>query len=162
MKKLVTIPIEFQVEWKDGEYEPTERDVEQRVLFSVVGREQRDWSITSVERFQQSFYRAGSIPSNYVCSRCGAKKVKLWRQYNTLADHIELLCGPCALEDQDKEGPIDGDGKRMDDIVGQPCDQIGWLVPAIPDEDNYTFWGYTSVPASGVRWWRALPLQEPT
>lgn len=36
-------------------------------------------------------------------------------------------------------------------------DQIGWDVPAIPDEENVSYWGYSSVPQEGVEWWKALP-----
>lgn len=101
------------------------------------------------------------IPSGYKCSACGAVGCKLWRQYNRIASAIELLCGGCALKDQGKNGPIDADGYVHDDEVGARCDQIGWLVPAVPTEDGETFWGYTSVPAAGVKWWRALPTEPP-
>jgi hypothetical protein len=116
------------------------------------------YRINSVEQFRDSFYRSGEMPDGYVCSKCKAEGVKLWRQYQTIASHIELLCGPCALKDQKREGPINEDGKILDPTVDRLCDQIGWLVPSVPTEENDTFWGYTSVPASGVRWWRALPL----
>lgn len=36
-------------------------------------------------------------------------------------------------------------------------DQIGWRIPAVPTEENDTFWGYTSVPEPGCIWWRNLP-----
>lgn len=35
--------------------------------------------------------------------------------------------------------------------------QIGWRVPAIPTEENDTYWGYTSVPQAGCDWWYRLP-----
>lgn len=38
-------------------------------------------------------------------------------------------------------------------------DQIGWRVPAIPTEENDTYWGYTSVPQPGCDWWASLPTQ---
>lgn len=93
------------------------------------------------------------IPA-YECVRCKASGVKLWRQYQTMLDHIELLCCDCAAKDQ---------GKQLVDL--QPSgfwgemqtDQIGWLVPAVPTEDGETFWGYTSVPEDRVLWWRELP-----
>jgi hypothetical protein len=31
-------------------------------------------------------------------------------------------------------------------------DQIGWLIPAVPANNNTTFWGYTSVPEKEVNW----------
>jgi hypothetical protein len=100
-------------------------------------------------------------PPDYKCSACGAHGCKLWRQYNRIASAIELLCGSCALKDQRKSGPIDADGYVHDDEIGQRCDQIGWLVPAVPTEDGDTFWGYSSVPPAGVKWWRALPTEVP-
>lgn len=93
----------------------------------------------------------------YKCATCGAKNCKLWRQYQTFADHIRLMCGPCALADQKKSGPIDNAGMIYSKSLDQHCDQIGWLVPAVPTPDNETFWGYTSVPPEGVAWWRTLP-----
>lgn len=90
-----------------------------------------------------------------VCGDCGAKNCKMWREYQTFANHTKILCGPCALKDQEKEGPIDADGKIGSDFG--KCDQIGWLVPAVPDVEGHGFWGYTSVPSDGVGWWKALP-----
>ena len=37
-------------------------------------------------------------------------------------------------------------------------DQIGWRVPAVPTEENDTYWGYTSVPQPGCDWWANLPF----
>ncbi len=42
-------------------------------------------------------------------------------------------------------------------IEGEKTDQIGWRVPAVPTEENDTYWGYTSVPTPGVDWWQNLP-----
>ena len=36
-------------------------------------------------------------------------------------------------------------------------DQIGWRVPAVPTEENDSYWGYTSVPQAGCDWWYRLP-----
>lgn len=36
-------------------------------------------------------------------------------------------------------------------------DQIGWRVPAVPTEENDSYWGYTSVPQEGCDWWNRLP-----
>jgi hypothetical protein len=95
------------------------------------------------------------VPESYRCSSCGATGVKLWRQYQTFLERIELLCASCALKDQIKDGPVDDDG-RVEFEPGRKTDQIGWLVPAVPAPGG-TFWGYTSVPDDRVRWWRALP-----
>lgn len=80
----------------------------------------------------------------YVCVGCAAEGVKLWRQYSTFVDHTRLLCRKCAEADQ--EVPLIPDG-----------DQIGYLVPAVPTPDGSSFWGYTSVPAYAVIWWKGLP-----
>jgi len=95
-------------------------------------------------------------PAAYKCQSCGAHGVKLWREYQTSPNHTKLLCGACALEDQKKSGPIDDTGLRLCED-GWSTDQIGWLVPAVPDEEGHGFWGYTSVPQAGVEWWRGLP-----
>jgi hypothetical protein len=90
------------------------------------------------------------------CGACGAAGCKMWREYNTCSDYTKILCGQCALKDQGKTGTIDARGY----IHGEHgrCDQIGWMVPAVPTHDG-SFWGYTSVPAEGVEWWRTLPTE---
>jgi len=91
-----------------------------------------------------------------VCGACGAKGCKMWREYNTCADYTKVLCGRCTMADQKKTGTLDADGKWDDERCGK-CDQIGWMVPAVPTHRGDTFWGYTSVPADGCEWWRRLP-----
>lgn len=81
----------------------------------------------------------------YACEKCGASNCKLWRQYNTFLDYVELTCAPCTEKDQ---------GRVIDLSKG---DQCGWMIPAVPTNDNETFWGYTSVPPDRVQWWKALP-----
>ena len=105
-----------------------------------------------------SFYQTGATPKGYVCDECGKTHVKLWREYQTFLNHQVLRCGDCALRNQNKEGPINQEGKRLDKL-GMMTDQIGWLVPAVPTEENDTFWGYTSVPPEGCKWWRELPTE---
>lgn len=105
-------------------------------------------------------YRDGKAPDGYRCTGCGTHGCKLWRQYQAFASNIQLLCGACALADQEEAGPIDAKGFRFSKTINQPTDQIGWLVPAVPTEDGRTYWGLSSVPEDGVRWWRALPTQE--
>jgi hypothetical protein len=118
-----------------------------------------------------------NTPEGYVCSKCNAKNCKLWRQYNTFLEHLFLLCAKCAGEAEDKDvSLIDVDGTIVNDIFGNGpihdldglvipnaqrprTDQIGNLIPAVPTEDGTTFWGYTSVPLSGVRWWKSLPTR---
>lgn len=91
-------------------------------------------------------YADGKTPEGYVCSCCGKKGVRLYRQYQTFADHIKLMCRECALKNQGQDAP---------DFESEHS--IGWLVAAVPTEDGETFWGYTSVPQDGVEWWNNLP-----
>lgn len=98
----------------------------------------------------------------YCCTKCGKSGIKLWRQYQTFLDHIQLLCGACALTDQKLEGPIGDDGRRPAEPGSErTTDQIGWLIPAVPTVELDTFWGYSSVPDDRLRWWRALPTDAP-
>lgn len=85
----------------------------------------------------------------YKCSVCGAAGIKLWRQYQTLACDVELMCVDCAHKDQKK---------NIEDFDLSKGDQIGWMVPAVPVND--TFWGYCSVPQEGVDWWKSLPTKK--
>ena len=85
---------------------------------------------------------------DYKCSVCDKRDVKLWRQYQTFSENIKLLCMDCAALDQNK---------NVDEIDISRCDQIGWLVPAIPTKDN-SFWGYSSVPQEGCDWWHSLKV----
>lgn len=100
------------------------------------------------------FYYTNEVPEFYKCSGCGASDVKLWRQYNTCADSIELLCVTCACDNQKEVDHVDERGKQHGEHG--PHDSIGWLVPAIPCKGEPTYWGYTSVPELGVQWWRRL------
>lgn len=156
--------MEFEVEWDEkerakwGGVDPDEIDVERYIFFTLLSNREFDRNsmrIIGAEAYKDSFYRTNITPEKYKCSKCSSSNIKLWRQYQTFADNIELLCGSCALKDQNKTGPIDDNGR----IKGEYgfTDQIGWLVPAVPTEDGDTFWGYTSVPSSGCRWWRNLP-----
>lgn len=100
-------------------------------------------------------YQSKEVPSDYSCTRCHVTGVKLWREYNTIES--ELLCAKDAAADQKKNiDDMDATG-RYTDAQGQKTDQIGWFVPAVPDEEDTGFWGYSSVPDAGVKWWRNLP-----
>ena len=88
------------------------------------------------------------IPSDYVCGHCGADGVKLFRKSATSEPvHSQpLLCGDCTEKEQ---------GHTLDLSVSDQC----WgRCPAIPDLRG-GWWGYTSVPAEGCSWWKALPLR---
>jgi hypothetical protein len=109
-------------------------------------------------------YSDGAAPTGYVCTTCGASGVKLWREYQVFANHTELVCCDCAGKSQDRGkdvARIDAEGRIPWDCDGQipeqRTDSIGWCVPAVPTEEGDTFWGYTSVPDAGVRWWKRLP-----
>lgn len=86
-------------------------------------------------------------PIPYVCNDCGAGGVRLYRDYNTFIDHQTLRCTACVEVKS---------GSRVDP---ERPDSVGWYVAAVPS--GTTFWGYTSVPAEGVSWWRALATRQP-
>ncbi len=99
-------------------------------------------------------YSKNETPVDYKCAKCGATHVKLWREYQTVSP--QLLCAKCAGADQGKDiTGIDAGGFCHSDMG--KTDQIGWYVPAVPDEEGVGYWGYTSVPDAGVKWWRKLP-----
>ena len=107
-------------------------------------------------------YAQNVIPTDYKCDGCGARGVKLWREYQTFADHTKLFCADCAGKDQKKDtSDIDKKGLRTDQH-GFKTDQIGWYMPAIPVEGDDTYWGYTSIPQEGVDWWEHLPTKPTT
>lgn len=103
----------------------------------------------------------------YRCTECGAEGVKLWREYMTFANHTDLYCVTCA----EKSSHAHGSKCRVEmPRIGQPgvdiekehyySDQIGGLVPAVPDVEGGHFWGYTSVPQDRCKWWYGLPLRK--
>lgn len=104
-------------------------------------------------------YAQATAPDGYACTTCGARGCKLWREYSTFANATGLDCCDCAGKSQEKDvSRINADGRRpLED--GSLIDQIGWRVPAVPTEDGLTFWGYSSVPDAGVKWWKALPTR---
>lgn len=101
-------------------------------------------------------YEKNTPPRGYRCTVCDVHGCKLWRQYQTMACYIELVCCDCAAADQDKDiADIDESGKYSSDY-GRG-DQIGSMIPAVPTQDGETYWGYTSVPPDGCDWWNKLP-----
>jgi hypothetical protein len=93
-------------------------------------------------------YADGVAPPGYSCEGCAAHGVKLWREYSRSVSAQTLLCATCAEVEQQKP--------RGFALAAGNGDQIGWRVPAVPFEDGETFWGYSSVPADGVAWWKSL------
>lgn len=105
-------------------------------------------------------YENLDIPKDYLCSRCRASGLKLWRQYNSAKP--DLICAACAAPGVE----VDADGKSASEFGENKTDQLedvvgktGSLVPAVPTEDEKGYWGYTSVPLPGCAWWRALPVK---
>jgi len=104
-------------------------------------------------------YESMQVPAAYICSRCHVPGLKLWRQYNTMTNHLKLVCARCA----DPKTAVDRSGCHKD-RYGQKSDQLtdiigttGSLVPAVPTVEGDSYWGYTSVPLAGCVWWKALP-----
>ena len=90
-------------------------------------------------------YSKPETPAWYICSKCKIGGIRLYRQYITSADQVELLCREHALLESKMVEP---DGVREH--------SIGWLVSAIPTEDGKTYLGYTYEPVVGVIWWESL------
>ena len=108
-------------------------------------------------------YAAGEVPETYKCQLCGATHVKLWRKYQMFVEDNTLVCAPCLSRLKTTVGfvPKFRDtkyGSRWTKPAGgQESDSIGEFVPAVPTEENDTFWGYSSVPKGGCDWWNKLP-----
>lgn len=114
-------------------------------------REEAPWALDGGPRVAD--YAAGAPPW-YYCSECGAKRVRLWREYQTMASRTVLECRACAMKSQDYTE------EKLQDIPTRDDAAIGWRVAAIPCEDDETYWGYTSVPPEGLVWWKRLPVKE--
>jgi hypothetical protein len=103
-----------------------------------------------------------AVLANYVCSHCDASGVKLWRAAHSAQ---EAWCSRCGTSQAGLEDAIDEQGKMESTIGCGRTDQIYSskqglnLLPWVPDADGST-WGYTSVPAAGVEWWRQLPTRK--
>ncbi len=95
-------------------------------------------------------YSELKTPDGYVCNDCDKSGVRLYREYQTFLENQYLRCRCCALKDQQRTAEEEFEH-------GESECSIGWLVAAVPTEDGKTYWGYTSVPEEGVKWWNALP-----
>lgn len=115
------------------------------------------WALSMAYFPETGSYLDGRIPQNYKCEECGAHGFKLWRMYQSFIPH--LRCATCAAKNQDKDiTSIGKDGTyQTKGKIYPKSDQIGWYMPAIPSEEGGSYWGYTSVPEPGIRWWRNLP-----
>lgn len=90
----------------------------------------------------------------YMCGGCKRSNCKLWREYSTFLDHNTLLCIECMGKKNGKSYNVNREGQIL--YCGTRTDQIDWRVPAVPTDDNKTFWGYTSIPNEGISWWTKL------
>src|SRR5262249_37719640 len=118
---------------------------------------QMSFSKEEMEPMKKVDYSKPATPADYKCGNCGATGCKLWREYQTFSP--QLLCVDCACKDQNKTNNVDEQGLQMDIELGWKTDSIGWYVPAVPDEAGFGYWGYTSVPDAGAKWWELLPLR---
>lgn len=95
--------------------------------------------------------RPHPTPKGYECSRCGRGGLRLFREYGHGGK--DLLCAPCVFVAE----------RRSADCPVWPAPAAGsdWvlnLCAAVPTEDGFTFWGFSSVPEDGVRWWNRLAV----
>ena len=103
----------------------------------------------------ESDYSYNPPLKKYKCTECKKSGIKLWREYQTFSPR--LLCAVCAAKDQGKDiSTLNAEGLYRGNY-GEFTDQIGWYVPAIPDEERVGYWGYASVPERALKWWSALP-----
>ena len=115
--------------------------------------------MNACKKSKQVDYSSTATPADYRCAQCSATGCKLWREYQTMSP--QLLCADCACKDQEKPNNVNEEGMRpFTDTGKHMTDQIGWYVPAVPDEQGIGYWGYTSVPQAGVDWWKRLPLRK--
>lgn len=104
-------------------------------------------------------FRDPEVPAWYRCDQCSVHGVRLYRDYNTFASNIDVLCATCAEVHQKKprgfvEQPDPHTGRVHDD-------QIGWMIAAVPTEGDSTFWGRGAVPTAGCAWWFSMPIRPP-
>ena len=114
-----------------------------------------------VDKKQPFSYVTGEVPETYKCQICGQTHVKLWRKSNTFLDQQTLVCASCLARMHTSISPKFVKTKQgflwTHKNRSQPSDQLGDFLPAVPTEDNSTFWGYTAVPQAGCQWWKNLP-----
>lgn len=112
-----------------------------------------------VDKKQPFSYVSGGTPETYKCRICGQTHVKLWRKSYTFLNQQTLVCASCLsrMHTEGKFVPKFVKGHWLDKHGRASSDQIGIYLPAVPTEENDTFWGYTSVPQAGCQWWKNLP-----
>lgn len=103
-----------------------------------------------------SSYSKMIVPKDYKCDDCGKCGVRLWREYQVASSKTRLLCAHCAKVDQRREHRI-GWKSSFSERGG---DRIGIFIPAVPEENSNTYWGYFVIPNDGLKWWKNLPLEK--
>lgn len=101
-------------------------------------------------------YSKRTVPTNYKCCECGKTNIKLWREYMTA--NPSLYCCECAAKKKGEDIHDIGKDGRHTSEYGE-TDKIGDYVPAVPIQEGDGYWGYTSVPYEGVKWWKRLPTK---
>jgi hypothetical protein len=111
-----------------------------------------------VDPTQKVDYQSALVPTNYKCHNCGVIGVKLWREQTASLNLLSLLCCKCSGEEQEKDVKnIDDQGRVEPETHGRRRYQIGCRIPAIPTEDNDSYWWHSVFPEDGAQWWRRLP-----
>jgi len=101
-------------------------------------------------------YTKNNVPKNYKCHICDVQNVKLWRDSRVCASDITLFCARCAsLKTNVDISSINKEGVYFKEYLW--TDQIEDLLPAVPTENERTFWHYTTVPQIAIEWWKRLP-----
>lgn len=97
-----------------------------------------------------------NVLQNYVCNKCSADGVKLWRTH--VSD--DLWCAKCVTR-ATGAGPFAEDGTTLLKD-GRRTAVIPWgeesFLPAIPHYDGIDFWGYNCAPEECEYWWTELKL----
>lgn len=96
-------------------------------------------------------------PAGYRCTTCGRNGCKLWRGSHVCADAVELQCCDCIEKETWEQKFPDLDANGRNNTKWGNSDQFYNGLPAVPTEAGDTYWGYTSVPDDGVKWWKRLP-----
>ena len=97
------------------------------------------------------------IPSWYKCGKCNISGVRLWREYQSSG---ELTCCKCMMKNITAYY-VTRDGKFIEKGRDRrfATDSFAWKVPAVPyNNEEGSYWGYTSVSDDGVAWYKGLPL----
>jgi hypothetical protein len=101
-------------------------------------------------------YATPSAPAWYACAECAAIGVKLWRPVHS---DRSARCAACVERKGGLSAGAVGEDGRIEEPHGTGSyrtDQVAGLLPYVPTEDGEGTWGYSSVPAVAVAWWRSL------